>query len=48
MNGVKCSWQGNCQYFESISSYEYGTEIIKCENTDCPLYYVEKEKEEEE
>lgn len=48
MDGVKCSRQNNCPYFESISSYEYGAEIIKCGNTDCSLYSVEKEREEEE
>ena len=46
MNSVKCSWQSTCPYYETVTSY--GRETIKCGNTDCPLFAIEKEREEQE
>lgn len=46
MNEVKCFWQGQCQYYEQSTSY--GTEILKCKNTDCPLFSIEAESEDKE
>lgn len=34
--GYKCIYCPNCPYYESTTSY--GTEKIKCENTDCIMY----------
>ena len=45
-SGVKCFWQSQCPYYETITSY--GTEIIECGNTDCPLYPIEQEREEQD
>lgn len=45
MNEVKCFWQSQCPYYEQTTSY--GTEVLKCKNTDCPLFEVEKEESEE-
>ena len=46
MEGVKCPSISNCPYYERHTSY--GTEVIKCGNTDCALYSVYKDEEEEE
>lgn len=46
MNGVKCPDCRNCSYYESVISY--GTEEIRCANTDCPLYTIREEESEEE
>ena len=45
MENVKCFWINQCPYYEVETSY--GTELLKCTNTDCPLFPVEKEREEE-
>jgi len=46
MNEVKCFWQCQCPYYERTTSY--GTEILKCKNTNCPLFSVEAEQAESE
>lgn len=45
--GSKCLWCPNCPYYEQTTSY--GTERIRCANTNCILYeqYIEEENEEE-
>ena len=43
---VKFFWQIQCPYYERQTSY--GTEEIKCGNTDCPLFEVMKKEEEGE
>ena len=43
MKGVKCPDCRNCPYYESTTSY--GTEEIRCENTDCPLYSIREDEE---
>lgn len=43
MKGVKCPECRNCPYYESETSY--GTEEIRCENTDCPLYTIREDEE---
>lgn len=40
---VKCFWQDQCPYYEQITSYD--TEVLKCKNTDCPLFSIEEESE---
>lgn len=40
-----CFWAGQCEY-EQITSY--GTEIIKCMNTDCILWKEDTTDEEED
>lgn len=45
MNEVKCFWRGQCPYYEQTTSY--GTEILKCKNTDCSLFEIEADKENE-
>ena len=46
MTGVKCFWQNQCPYYEQAISY--GTEIMKCGNTDCPHYNIARDEEEDE
>lgn len=43
---VTCFWQSQCPYYEVETSY--GTETVKCGNTDCALYPIAKEQEETE
>lgn len=45
-DGSKCQWVTNCPYYEQQGSY--GTEIYRCDNTDCALYEVYKDEEESE
>ena len=45
MDGVKCFWQNQCPYYEQTTSY--GTELVKCHNTDCTQYSIEEEEEEQ-
>lgn len=45
MNEVKCFWKSQCPYYEQTTSY--GTEILKCKNTDCPLFEIEKAESED-
>lgn len=42
MNEVKCLWQSQCSYYEQTTNY--GTEVLKCKNTDCPLFEIEAER----
>ena len=46
MSGVKCFWQKNCPYYEQVTSY--GTEEVKCGNTDCPHYTIARDEEDED
>ena len=46
MDSVKCFWQSQCPNYEVHTSY--GTEVLKCKNTNCPLFSIEKEREEED
>lgn len=46
MKGVKCPDACRCPYYERETSY--GKEIIRCANTDCPLYTLREEEEESE
>jgi len=41
MNGCKCFWCPNCPYYEQKTSY--GTEEVRCANTNCILYEEEEE-----
>lgn len=39
-NKYKCLWASTCSYYESSTNYD--EERIKCTNTDCILYGMEK------
>ena len=45
-NEYKCFWSATCPYYERTTSY--GTERIRCENTDCALYGLEEEGDEDD
>ena len=45
-NDYKCFWSATCPYYERTTSY--GTEWIKCENTDCALHGIEEGDEDDE
>ena len=42
----KCLWCPNCPNYTQKTSY--GTEELRCCNTDCALYWVYKDEEEQE
>lgn len=46
MEGTTCQWISNCPYYEQLTSYE--NELVKCKNTDCPLYVLYKEEDEDD
>ena len=46
MSKTTCQWQSQCPYYEQTTSY--GIEILKCENTNCPLFEIEKKRTESE
>lgn len=37
-----CFWQGQCEYEQRTS---YGTEVVKCMNTDCILWKDDTDRE---
>ena len=44
--GSKCLWCPNCPYYERTTSY--GTEEIRCANTNCGLWQIYKDEEEKQ
>lgn len=43
---MTCQWINQCPYYEVQTSY--GTEEIKCANTDCIMYERQNDEEGEE
>lgn len=45
MDEIKCFWQEQCSYYERNVNYE--TAELKCKNTDCPLFLIAAEMNDE-